>query len=93
MAIGDAVFVCNSVDKALEQRWLAAEVVLKDAEAKGDIPVTYPAALSKIYYINTFMQSAVMTVSFQTDRSGQTVQTQIRRLLSLIRVFTICNTV
>lgn len=39
-----AILECN-LKKDLEQRWLAVEVVLKDNEAKGDIPVTYSAAL------------------------------------------------
>ena len=36
---------------------------------------------------NVFYQCSVIVLSFQTDRSGQTVQTQRS---SLIRVFTIC---
>ena len=35
----------------------------------------------------------VMILSFWTDRSGQTVQTQIRLRSSLIRVYTVCNSV
>ena len=37
--------------------------------------------------------STVIFLSFRTDRSGQTVQTQIRLLLesSLIRVYAVCN--
>ena len=38
---------CNT-DGDFQQRWLAVEVALKDAEAKGEIPVTYSTALSKI---------------------------------------------
>ena len=37
--------------------------------------------------------TTVMILSFQTDRCRQTVQTQIRLLLSLIRVYTVCNSV
>ena len=41
------------------------------------------------------IRHTVMTLSFWTDRSGQTVQTQIRLLLesSLIRVFTVCYSI
>ena len=42
------------------------------------------------------MEVTVRILSFRTDRYGQTVQTQIRLLLeesSLIRVYTVCNSV
>ena len=34
-----------------------------------------------------------MILSFRTEKPGQTVQTQIRLLLSLIRVYTVCHSV
>ena len=43
------------------------------------------------------VNTTVIFLSFRTDRSGQTVQTQIRLLLeersSLIRVYTVCHSV
>ena len=47
-----------------------------------------------VYWMKTL--STVIFLSFRTDRSGQTVQTQIRLLLSrssLIRVYTVCHSV
>ena len=38
---------------------------------------------------NQILKAVVMFLSFRTDRSGQTVQTQIRGLL--IRVYTVCH--
>ena len=43
---------------------------------------SYQKACTFVMYVDT-----IMILSFRTDRSGQTVQTQIR----LIRVYTICN--
>ena len=43
------------------------------------------------HFLNSYksVQNTVMFLSFRTDRSGQTLQTQIRLLL--IRVYTVCN--
>ena len=37
--------------------------------------------------------TTVIFLSFRTDRSGQTVQTQIRLRSSLVRVYTVCHSV
>ena len=47
----------------------------------GVLAVNYP------YPDSLFALDTVMFLSFRTDRSGQTVQTQIR----LLRVYTVCN--
>ena len=54
----------------------------------------YPKQLES--YQGNDHEHTVMILSFRTDKSGQTVQTQIRLLLernSLIRVYTVCNCV
>ena len=44
-------------------------------------------------YLKFSTVSTVMILSIRTDTPGQTVQTQIRLLRSLIRVYTICHSV
>ena len=45
----------------------------------------YDFKISAVFYFN--IRITVMFLSFRTDRSGQTVKTQIR----LLRVYTVCN--
>ena len=55
--------------------------------------------MGKGMYFWKLKGTTIMIPSFRTDRSGQTVQTQIRLLLEeepsvcLIRVYTVCNSV
>ena len=48
------------------------------------------------FFVGMYIDVYIMTLSFRTDRFGQTVQTQTRLLLSrssLIRVFTVCYSI
>ena len=56
-------------------------------------PVSETERLEKITWSQTFKetQSTIMVLSFWTDMSGQTVQTQIRS--SLISVYTVCHSI
>ena len=56
----------------------------------------YVLSLCEISFLQAsfYILCTVMILSFQTDRPGQTVQTQIRLLLeSLIRVYIVCHSV
>ena len=45
-----------------------------------------------VFYVSfASLLNTVMILSFRTDRSWQTLQTQIRLRSSLIRVYTVCN--